>query len=124
MTRKTKIVKSAEFLNFTLTDTPQQFHDSWRNTDRTMRWTGDCDQCGRRTYQFDDGENDPRGPLGDHAGDPFHLADHLAPDEAAEVERVGGVTLPACFCCTNDYDRYQSLTREAVRQARKLGADL
>lgn len=110
-------------LSFTV-DSPQKIRDDWRQTDRVMRYYGPCRTCGTRTYAFDDGENDPRGMLGDHAADPLNLADHLSEAEAAEVTRVGGVTIPACFCCTNDYDRYQSLIAAATRKARNLGADL
>lgn len=104
--------------------TPQLVEDSWRGTTRTCRFYGHCVMCGIATYAFDDGENDPRGVLGDHAADPFELAEHLAEDDGREVRRVGGVTIPACFGCTNDYDRYQSLTGLALRKARAKGADV
>lgn len=103
---------------------PQLWHDSWRNVDRVMRYYGECEACGTRTYAFDDGENDPRGVLGDHANDSIDLTEHLSPDDAAEVERVGGVTVVACFMCTNDYDRYKHLLDIGTRRARKMGADL
>jgi len=110
-------------LSFTVSS-PQRWHDAWRHTDRVMRFYGPCTVCGTRTYAFDDGENDPRGVLGDHASDQLDLSEHLSDDEAAEVRRVGGVILPACFLCTNDYDRYHYLLTEATRKARTLGADL
>lgn len=103
---------------------PQRWRDDWRGTDRVMRYYGPCTICGTRTYAFDDGENDPRGVLGDHAADPFNLSDHLAADDAAKVDAVGGVELPACFCCTNDYDRYRMLVRIATHRARHKGADV
>lgn len=108
-------------LSFTV-DSPQRWHDGWRNVDRVMRYYGRCKTCGIRTYAFDDGENDPRGVLGDHANDSLDLAEHLNDGEAAEVTRVGGVLVPACFGCTNDYDRYQALIRIGVRRAIRKGA--
>ena len=103
---------------------PQRWHDGWRGVDRVMRYYGTCKSCGTRTYAFDDGENDPRGVLGDHANDSIDLAEHLPDDEAAEVTRVGGVTVVACFMCTNDYDRYLYLLDLGTRRARKMGADI
>lgn len=105
-------------------ESPQIIRDPWRQTDRVMRYYGACYCCGIRTYAFDDGENDPRGILGDHAADTFHLADHLAPDDAAEVERFKLRDIPACFGCTNDYDRYQMLIAAGTRRARKMGANI
>jgi hypothetical protein len=45
----------------------QRWHDGWRKTDRDLRWYGTCIICARNLWAFDDGENDPRGPLGDNA---------------------------------------------------------
>lgn len=106
-------------------DSPQKIRDDRRGTERIMRYYGPCSYCGIRTYAFDDGENDPRGMLGDHAADPFTLSEHVNETDAAHLIETGtDVTLPACFCCTNDYDRYQYLTDKATRKARKKGADL
>lgn len=111
-------------LSFTA-DSPQLWHDDWRNTDRIMRYYGECSACGRRVYGFDDGENDPRGVLGDHAEDCFYLSEHLSDDDAAEVKRVGDVWVRACFLCTNDYDRYTSLVNYwGLRKARAKGANV
>jgi hypothetical protein len=103
---------------------PQIFHDGWRDTDRTCRFYGPCKACGIWTYAFDDGENDPRGALGDHAASPLDLAEHVADDEAREIRRVNLLPIPACFGCMNDYDRYQYLMDLARRKARRLGADI
>jgi hypothetical protein len=103
---------------------PQLIHDGWRNTDRICRYRGACSYCGTRTYAFDDGENDPRGMLGDHAADALDFAEHLDPADAAEVRRVNLPELPACFGCMNDYDRYHALMDKARRRARRLGADI
>lgn len=42
-------------------------YDGWRQRDRILRYTGPCVVCDRKTWSFDDGENDPRGMLGDNA---------------------------------------------------------
>lgn len=84
----------------------QIWHDSWRNTDRTCRYRGDCISCGRRCYGFDDGENDPRGVLGDHAVSMFYASDY----------DMTGPDIVACFMCQNDYDRYQYGLELAKRQ--------
>lgn len=115
--------KDGRALSFQVSS-PQLWHDCWRNRDRIMRYCGNCAFCGTRTYAFDDGENDPRGVLGDHANDSIDLAEHLAPDEAAEVERIGGITVKACFLCTNEYDRYKYLLDLGVHRARKKGANV
>jgi hypothetical protein len=75
---------------------PQLWHDGWRGTDRVLRFDGNCVVCRTRTYSFDDGENDPRGVLGDHAACPFNAKDngHRGPD------------VPACFLCQNEEPRY------------------
>jgi len=78
--------------------TPQIWHDGWRDRDRICRYQGDCVTCGRRTYAFDDGENDPRGILGDHAASPLHATDYDAT----------GPDIPQCFMCANEYETYKS----------------
>jgi len=79
------------------TNQVQIWHDDWRDRDRTLRYTGECVVDGRRTYAFDDGENDPRGVLGDHAGSPLI---------AEEYEYIGA-DVPLCFSCANTYELYQ-----------------
>jgi hypothetical protein len=71
---------------------PQVWRDSWTGTERVMRFEGLCIGCGRRTYAFDDGGNDPRGILGDHAGCSF----------SAEEYDMQGPEVPCCFLCQND----------------------
>lgn len=90
--------------------TPQIWHDGWRGRERTCRYLGDCISCGRRCYGFDDGENDPRGVLGDHAVSMFYASDYDAT----------GPDVVACFMCQNDYDRYNyglSLARKRWEDA-------
>lgn len=86
-------------------DYPQVWHDGWRNADRTCRYKGNCVVCGTRTYAFDDGENDPRGVLGDHAASPM----------VAEDFDYTGDDVPCCFMCANDYDRYTRAVTIAKR---------
>lgn len=118
-----RMLDSGSRLKFTV-KSPQTYHDSWRGTERVCRFYGPCAYCGTWTYAFDDGENDPRGVLGDYAADTFTFAEHLADDEAAEVRRVKLRDMPACFGCMNDYDRYQWFMDTARRKARKMGADI
>lgn len=75
---------------------PQVWHDEWRNADRILRYKGDCVVCRTSTYGFDDGQNDPRGVLGDHAASPF----------VAEEYELRGPDVPMCFMCANDYEHY------------------
>lgn len=76
--------------------TPQRWHDDWRNTDRICRYYGTCISCGRRCYGFDDGENDPRGVLGDNAVSMFDASDY----------DMTGPDVVACFMCQNDERLY------------------
>jgi hypothetical protein len=90
---------------------PQLWHDSWRNRDRVCRFKGKCIVCARRCYEFDDGENDPRGALGDHSNY------GVGPDDG-DFKREH----PACFLCMNDEPRYREALRLAAL-AEKKGAN-
>lgn len=84
----------------------QLYRDDWRRVSRWCRFEGACVLCGRRTFGFDDGQDDPRGPLGDHAAAPLDPTDYGAT----------GAIVPACFLCQNDTeDRYTRLLRRAER---------
>lgn len=104
---------SKRSLDFT-TDRPQKYYDSWRNRERTCLYSGQCINCMVRTYGFTDGENDPRGILGERAkSSPDPMSD--APELYDEAERLG-VTLedvPACFLCMNEEGSYKSICRIA-----------
>jgi len=78
------------------TSKPQVWYDGWRGKDRVCRYQGQCVICGRRTYAFDDGENDPRGVLGDHAASPL---------TAEEFDLVGD-DVPLCFPHANEEGPY------------------
>lgn len=84
----------------------QRWHDEWRKTDRDLRWHGNCIGCGRNVYAFDDGENDPRGVLGDNA------LWTVTSDLDEEVELI------ACAICANDYDAYKNVLAIGKHQVR------
>lgn len=90
------------------TNHPQVWYDGWRGRERTMRYGGKCVVCHRRIYAFDDGENDPRGVLGDHAASPIHPEDF---DRDPSLPSV-----PVCFLCMNEEPKY----RKAVETAERL----
>lgn len=90
----------------------QLWRDGWRNVDRVCRFTGMCVVCGLRTYAFDDGENDPRGVLGDRA-------DHSL--TASDFERTGP-DVPLCAICGNVEDRYTRAVAIAERRWARFAA--
>ena len=80
------------------TSRPQAWRDWWRGgRERICRFVGRCVVCNRRTYAFDDGEDDPRGVLGDHAASPFVATDN----------GMTGPDVPACFLCQNEEHTYR-----------------
>ncbi|WP_020525166.1 SAM-dependent methyltransferase [Catelliglobosispora koreensis] len=77
----------------------QVWWDAWRSQDRILRYRARCIRCGWLLWGFDDGDNDPRGVLGN-----FTAGSSLDPDEY-------GMTGPAvglCFGCGNDADHYNA----------------
>jgi hypothetical protein len=77
--------------------TPVQiWWDSWRRRDRTVRFIGLCIVCTIPTWAFDDGENDPRGALGDSACWPTDL----------DFQGVG-YDVTTCAICANTYETYK-----------------
>lgn len=106
--KETVIVRSSvEDLSFR-TSKPQMYFCSWIYKKRIMRYKGDCECCHIRTYGFDDGYDDPRGPLGDHAN-----ANLVAVEYG-----TSGSDIVACFGCANDYSRYQILMSKAEKRWR------
>ncbi len=82
------------------------FHDGHRHTYRVVRFTGMCVVCDRPTWCADDGDNDPRGILGDGALHDVELEDHE------------DVVIRLCSLCANDYDTYklaQGIARNRLR---------
>jgi hypothetical protein len=104
------------------------FRDSWRGTDRVLRYQGRCAAgCGRATWAFDDGENDPRGFLGDRAA--YDLAEEVTEaviDMRGEAYRPWIVPTVACALCSNEQDSYlaavQSGILRSIRKAERNGA--
>ena len=84
----------------------QIWYDSWRGTDRVLRYKGVCRGCGRYTWGADDGENDPRGVLGDHA---THA---LAASEYGMV----GPDVALCAICGNEEGPYSAVLDVAQRK--------
>lgn len=77
----------------------QVWYDGWRSRDRVLRYYGRCVVCGWLVWGFDDGENDPRGVLGD-----FTVGFSLHADEYGRA----GPSVGLCCGCGNDYDRYHA----------------
>jgi hypothetical protein len=71
----------------------QVLRDPWRDTERVLRYAGDCAACGCVTWAFEDGENDPRGMLGDATAYGLHAGEY----DAFPV--IPPVTL--CALCAN-----------------------
>lgn len=81
--------------------------DTWRGTERVLRYAGDCAGCGCVTWAFDDGENDPRGMLGNATA---YTIESLEYDDV--MPTLAPVTL--CAMCANTgeaYDRGMTLAR-------------
>lgn len=83
----------------------QRAYDPWSAGDRDLRWHGNCLVCHRNVYAFDDGDNDPRGILGDNALWVVH------PEGDDET-----IDLRTCAECANDAGRQ--------RRARQIAADI
>jgi SAM-dependent methyltransferase len=77
----------------------QVWYDGWRGRDRILRYHGRCIVCGWILWGFDDGENDPRGVLGD-----FTVGFSLDPEAYGQA----GPPVGLCCGCGNDGDRYHA----------------
>lgn len=93
--------------------TVQFYIDYWRNEVRECRKTGNCVICGISVFSFTDGQDDPRGPLGDHADD--------------SVTEIDGENLrrpiAACFMCMNEegpYTRVMARAQKRLERERRL----
>lgn len=75
------------------------WHDPWRGADRMFSYQGRCVVCRRATWTAEDGENDPRGVLGDHAGSALVAVDHGGDPGLPDV--------PLCFPCANEEPSYR-----------------
>lgn len=54
----------------------QTRYDAWRGVERVFRNVGRCVLCHEPVWEFDDGENDPRGVLGQATSSPLVAGDH------------------------------------------------
>jgi len=73
----------------------QAWRDGWRGGRvRILRYCAECIACELPVWGFDDGENDPRGVLGEHSA-----GWSIDPDE---VEDVGPTPIGVCATCAND----------------------
>jgi len=104
------------------------YRDHWRRADRILRYQGRCAAgCGRATWAFDDGENDPRGFLGDHSA--YDLIEEVTDaviDMRGEAYRPWIVPTFACAMCANDEPSYKAAIRtgtlRSIRKAERNGA--
>lgn len=85
------------------------WRDDHRNVDRVLRWQGPCLWCGVQTWSFDDGENDPRGILGDSALWGVDIPNRDGTPAQDELEAR------ACPMCANDETCYRAVQRTARR---------
>lgn len=84
----------------------QVWYDGWRSNDRVFRYVGDCVACNRPTWLADDGENDPRGVMGDNTCDPLVAVDH----------GMIGDDIPLCAIDANEYGPYKAALADAQCQ--------
>ncbi|GHJ45867.1 hypothetical protein Cs7R123_32090 [Catellatospora sp. TT07R-123] len=92
------LVEQPRFTADAATGTPVQvWYDSWRHRDRILRYRGTCAVCSWLLWGTDDGENDPRGILGDFSAG-FSL-------DAAGYDQIGP-DVGLCTRCANDADTY------------------
>ncbi|WP_203789561.1 hypothetical protein [Paractinoplanes rishiriensis] len=83
----------------------QQIVGGWHDG-RVLRYHGRCLLCGWPLWGFDDGHNDPRGPLG-----PFSAGFSLT---AHDYDRVGP-TVGLCPDCANHGDGYRHALHHAYQ---------
>lgn|SRR3990167_1875963 len=88
------------------THKPQKYWDSWRNKERVCNYVGKCVNCGSTVYEFEDGENDPRGILTER---------HANSSVTADMADLKGTysEVPACFKCMNEEDSHHEIMRIA-----------
>jgi hypothetical protein len=88
-----------------LTTPVQVWRDAWRGgRERVLRYRAECVTCARPVWGFDDGENDPRGVLGDQSA-----AWSLDPNEYGAP---AGMPVGLCAICGNEREPYErALTR-------------
>lgn len=106
----TKVVEKLS----TRTTKDQYYYDEWRKSIRLCKFDGKCVCCGRRTYAFTDGENDPRGVLGDSASSSLEATEYGFPEGLKDV--------PSCFLCQNEEGPYNCCRSIAQKRWAKEAA--
>lgn len=95
--------------------TTRSWFDPWRNRTRVFTYRGRCVVCRRATWDADDGENDPRGVLGDNAASPL-VAIEYGMTGTMILDHDSALTdVPLCFPCANDHDRYDMAVALAIQ---------
>jgi predicted RNA methylase len=88
----------------------QWWADGWRGGKvRTLRYCAECIVCQLPVWGFDDGENDPRGVLGNHSA-----GWSIDPDGVPELDTAVGL----CIECADDRERYDKGHEVALELAR------
>lgn len=101
-----------------LTMPVQGWRDGWRGSDRVLRYRADCAVCGCPVWGFDDGENDPRGVLGDQSAG-FSL-------DPYEYDAMAGMPVGLCVICGSErepYERALSLARAYWARVRAVASN-
>lgn len=78
----------------------QVYEDTMRGEYRTCRRRGACVVCLTPIHGFDDGENDPCGPLGLRADASLEPADYGYDDNINHP-------VPLCYGCSQERERYE-----------------
>jgi hypothetical protein len=69
-----------------------------------FRFTGKCAGCGAPTWRHDDGDDDVRGPFGDHTGMPIGAED-LRDPARPDLDVPDGASFPRCAACRHDEEQ-------------------
>jgi hypothetical protein len=88
----------------------QVWFDVWSSGDRIVRHLGRCVECRWLLWGCDDGDNDPRGVLGE-----FSAGYSLDPDELG----MTGPQIGLCHRCGNDGERLRTAYQRAVPHWKK-----
>lgn len=82
---------------------PQSYKD-FAGQHRVVRFKGYCVSCGGRVYGHDDGDDDPRGVLGDKADASLVASDF----------KMEGPDVPCCYHCWNTKLLYDKAVRKSL----------
>jgi predicted RNA methylase len=104
LTREPVPVRELCLTGAAASDTPAQVVRGGWHDGRVARYHGRCALCGWLLWGFDDGQNDPRGPLGD-----FSVGFSLHPQDYD----MSGPPIGLCPDCGNTSDRYHEALKRA-----------